>query len=77
MVKFGISPDIVEYAPAVLIRKAILCERAGFDALWEGDHILPWHHTNGHCSDVMVILEAYLQATREDHGCRLGSSDRG
>ena len=48
-----------------LSEKAILCERAGFDALWEGDHILPWHHTDGHCSDVMVILEAYLQATEK------------
>ena len=43
MVKFGISPDRVEYAPKVLIRKAILCERAGFDALWKGDHILSFN----------------------------------
>jgi len=64
MVKFGVSPDVVEYSIGDLVKRAILCEDAGFDAIWEGDHTLPWHHTNGHCCDVIVALEAYLQATK-------------
>jgi coenzyme F420-dependent glucose-6-phosphate dehydrogenase len=64
MVKFAVSPDIVEYSIRDLVKRVPLFEKAGFDAIWEGDHTLPWHHSGGHCSDVIVAMEAYLQVTR-------------
>lgn len=58
------SPDVVEYNPVDLYKRAAKYEEAGFDYLWEGDHTLPWHHTAGHCSSATVMLEAYLATTK-------------
>lgn len=62
--KISSSPDAVEYDPVALLRRAPMYEEAGFDYLWEGDHTLPWHHTEGHCSSATVLLEAYLSTTK-------------
>jgi coenzyme F420-dependent glucose-6-phosphate dehydrogenase len=64
ILKISSSPDVVEYDPVALMRRAPKYEAAGFDYLWEGDHTLPWHHTAGHCSSATVMLEAYLATTK-------------
>jgi G6PDH family F420-dependent oxidoreductase len=63
--KIGICPVIVEYDPLDIIKRVPLYEEAGFDLIWEGDHTLPWHHTNGHCSAANIMIEAYLQRTNK------------
>ncbi|MGO9645783.1 MAG: LLM class flavin-dependent oxidoreductase [Candidatus Bathyarchaeia archaeon] len=63
-VKFGISPVVVEYEPRGILERVPLYEDAGFDALWEGDHILPWHHTGGHCTSAAVMATGYLERSK-------------
>jgi len=60
---FGYSPDSVSYPINDLVKRAALLDRAGIDTLWEGDHILPWYHTDGHHASIWVLMESYLQNT--------------
>jgi len=60
---FGYCPDSVSYPVNDLVKRAVLLDKAGIDTLWEGDHILPWYHTDGHHASVWVVMEAYLQKT--------------
>jgi len=50
--------------PLDCVKRAPVLEEAGFDDLWEADHFLPFHHTNAHCANCAVTLEAYLSATK-------------
>ncbi|MEM1534184.1 MAG: LLM class flavin-dependent oxidoreductase [Nitrososphaerota archaeon] len=40
------------------------CEKAGFDSLWFGDHIYPWHHSFKHSFFVWSVLAAAAERTR-------------
>ncbi|MEM4219617.1 MAG: LLM class flavin-dependent oxidoreductase [Candidatus Caldarchaeum sp.] len=64
-VRVGICPVLIEYSPREILDRIPLYEDAGFDLLWEGDHTLPWHHTNGHSGSALVMAEAYLQLTKK------------
>jgi coenzyme F420-dependent glucose-6-phosphate dehydrogenase len=64
-IKFSIYPrtDVITLQDG--LKRAIVFEEAGFDAIWEADHYLPEVHTGGHVSDVTVMLEEYLNHTRK------------
>jgi coenzyme F420-dependent glucose-6-phosphate dehydrogenase len=62
-VTFGICPDSQWEDFRETVRRAPLLEEAGFDALWLGDHTLPFQHSRGFNRSVIVELTAYLQAT--------------
>jgi coenzyme F420-dependent glucose-6-phosphate dehydrogenase len=62
-VTFGICPDNQWEDFRTTVRRAPLLESAGFDALWLGDHTLPFQHSRGFNRSVIVELVAYLQAT--------------
>jgi len=64
-IRVGICPVIIEYPPDEIIRRVTQYENAGFDLIWEGDHVLPWHHTDGHNASALVMAEAYLQRTKQ------------
>jgi coenzyme F420-dependent glucose-6-phosphate dehydrogenase len=63
-VTFGICPDNQWEDFRATVRRAPLLEEAGFDALWLGDHTLPFQHSRGFNRSVIVELVAYLQATQ-------------
>ena len=42
-----------------------LCERAGFDSVWFGDHFLPWHHSFKHNFFVWSVLAAAAERTKK------------
>jgi coenzyme F420-dependent glucose-6-phosphate dehydrogenase len=41
-----------------------LCEKAGFDSIWFGDHFLPWHHSFKHNFFVWPVLAAAAERTK-------------
>ena len=61
---FGICPDNQWEDFRATVERAPLFEEAGFDALWLGDHTLPFQDSRGFNRSVIVELVAYLQATR-------------
>jgi len=63
-IRIGICPVMIEYPPHEIVERVLMYEEAGFDLIWEGDHTLPWHHTNGHSASAIVMVEAYLQRTK-------------
>lgn len=60
---FGICPDNQWEDFRATVRRAPLLEEAGFDALWLGDHTLPFQHSRGFNRSVVVEIVAYLQVT--------------
>ncbi len=62
--KFGYCRSNVSYDVRECLKAASLIEDAGFDGIWDGDHILPWCHTGGHSVNLTVLLTEYLNATR-------------
>lgn len=40
------------------------CEKAGFDAVWFGDHFLPWHHSFKHNFFVWSVLATAAERTK-------------
>lgn len=62
-VTFGICPDNQWEDFRTTVTRAPLLEEAGFDALWLGDHILPFQHSRGFNRSVVVEMAAYLQVT--------------
>jgi G6PDH family F420-dependent oxidoreductase len=42
-----------------------LCERAGFDSIWFGDHFLPWHHSFKHNFFVWSVLATAAERTEK------------
>jgi coenzyme F420-dependent glucose-6-phosphate dehydrogenase len=56
---------MIEYPPNEIVERIPQYEQAGFDLLWEGDHTLPWHHTNGHTASALIMAEAYLQRSKK------------
>jgi coenzyme F420-dependent glucose-6-phosphate dehydrogenase len=62
-ITFGICPDNQWEDFRNTVERAPLFEAAGFDALWLGDHTLPFQHSRGFNRSVIVELVAYLQRT--------------
>lgn len=44
---------------------AVEAEKAGFDAIWFGDHVLPWFHTHAHAPQAWIWLTAAMKMTRK------------
>jgi coenzyme F420-dependent glucose-6-phosphate dehydrogenase len=65
LVKFGILINNISFDPRDCVNRAPALEKAGFDDIWDGDHILPWYHTDGHASSLPVQLERYLTVTEK------------
>ena len=63
--EFGICPDNQFEDFRATLRRAPDLEAAGFDAVWLGDHTLPFQHSRGHNRSVIVEIGAYLDATKE------------
>ena len=65
--KFKISYDVgpagAWFEPAYTIELAKRVEQAGFDAVWFGDHFLPWFHTHAHSPHAWVWLAAAASKT--------------
>ncbi len=53
-----------EYSLRYLVRM----EKAGFDALWLGDHFYPWHHSFRHNFYVWSLLPIVLSRTKSIKG---------
>lgn len=63
-VRWTILPDNLPFDPRDCIKRSIELEKAGFNGIQEGDHILPVHHTGGHCSGAFSHLIELLHATK-------------
>ena len=63
--QFGICPDNQFEDFRATLRRAPDLEEVGFDAIWLGDHTLPFQHSRGHNRSVVVEIGAYLDATKE------------
>jgi G6PDH family F420-dependent oxidoreductase len=42
-----------------------LCEKAGFDSIWLGDHFLPWHHSFKHNFFVWPVMAVAAERTKK------------
>jgi len=42
-----------------------LCEQAGFDSIWFGDHFLPWHHSFKHNFFVWSVIATAAERTKK------------
>lgn len=51
------------FEPAYTLGLAVEAEKAGFDAVWFGDHVLPWFHTHAHVPQSWVMLTAAAERT--------------
>lgn len=51
-----------QFAPAELLRFAVLAEKAGFQAVHSSDHLQPWNHDQGESGHVFTWLGAAMQA---------------
>ena len=47
MAKVGYSLSCEEFGPNVLIERAKMAQKAGFEALWISDHFHPWTSEQG------------------------------
>jgi coenzyme F420-dependent glucose-6-phosphate dehydrogenase len=61
---FGICPDNQWEDFRTAVARTPLHEAAGFDAIWLGDHTLPFQHSRGFNRSVVVELAAVLAATQ-------------
>jgi len=52
-------------SPGYYLERAESVERAGFDAVWFGDHIQPWFHENGRAPFAYSWLPVALERTDE------------
>ena len=52
-------------SPGYYLDRAEAVERAGFDALWFGDHIQPWFHENGRAPFAWSWLPLAMERTDE------------
>ena len=68
MVTFGVLPALLKYHVTDCVKRAVELDRAGFDVLWEGDHFLPWYHTDGHAADAAIALATYLPSIKAKVG---------
>lgn len=62
-VSFGISPECLCHDVRDNVRRVKALEDAGFAYIWEGDHTLPWQHSNGHSAGIFSTLAAFLGNT--------------
>lgn len=60
---FGISPECLCHDVRDNLRRVRALEEAGFDHIWEGDHTLPWMHSQGHSAGIFTTLSAFLERT--------------
>ncbi len=58
MIRFGYKASAEQFAPAELLRFAILAEELGFDSVFLSDHIQPWRHDGGHAPAALPWLGA-------------------
>ena len=63
--EFGICPDNQFEDFRATLRRAPHLEAEGYDAIWLGDHTLPFQHSRGHNRSVIVEIGAYLHSTRD------------
>jgi coenzyme F420-dependent glucose-6-phosphate dehydrogenase len=59
----GICPDNQWEDFRATVERAPALENAGFDAIWLGDHTLPFQHSRGFNRSVIVEMGAYLHVT--------------
>jgi G6PDH family F420-dependent oxidoreductase len=59
--KIGYFLSCEEYAPADLLRQAMLAEQSGFEALWISDHFHPWNDEQGNSPFVWSMIGALSQ----------------
>jgi coenzyme F420-dependent glucose-6-phosphate dehydrogenase len=62
--EIGICPDNQWEDFRATVARAPALEDAGFDAIWLGDHTLPFQHSRGFNRSLIVEIAAYLHATR-------------
>jgi len=53
------------FEPSDVIKFPILIEKAGFDALWIGDNLLPSFHSHGHAPQAWIMLTSIAERTRK------------
>jgi G6PDH family F420-dependent oxidoreductase len=51
--------------PERFVECAVVAERYGFDAVWFGDHFLPWFHRGNRSSFVWSVLPVALERTKK------------
>ena len=65
MVRFGYKASAEQFAPAELLRFAVVAEEVGFDSVFVSDHLQPWRHDGGHAPAALPWLGAL--GARTDH----------
>jgi coenzyme F420-dependent glucose-6-phosphate dehydrogenase len=53
------------FEPDYTLGLAAETEKARFDAVWSGDHVLPWFHTHAHVPQNWVMLTAAAERTKK------------
>ncbi len=68
-IRFSILPDNIAFNPIDCLKRGIELEKAGFNAILEGDHVLPIHDTDGHCTGALAHMGVLLANTKK---CQCG-----
>jgi coenzyme F420-dependent glucose-6-phosphate dehydrogenase len=63
-ISYDVGPVGAWFEVAYSLEIAVEAERAGFDAIWFGDHILPWFHTHAHAPQAWIWLTAAMKMTK-------------
>lgn len=63
-ISYNMGPAASWFQPNYCIELSTLIEKAGFDAIWLGDNLLPSFHTHGHAPQAWVMLTAIAGKTR-------------
>ncbi|MGH8141943.1 MAG: glucose-6-phosphate dehydrogenase (coenzyme-F420) [Steroidobacteraceae bacterium] len=58
MLQLGYKASAEQFAPAQLLRFAVLAEQRGFDSVFISDHFQPWRHHGGHAPFSLAWLGA-------------------
>jgi G6PDH family F420-dependent oxidoreductase len=62
-ISYDVGPVGAWFEPTYSLEIGALAEKAGFDAIWFGDHVLPWFHTHAHVPQAWVWIATALERT--------------
>ena len=63
--RIGYFCDLEVYHPSFYLELVALAEKAGFDAIWAGDHFHPWADTDAYCSFTWTWMATAAERTKK------------
>ncbi len=64
-ISYDVGPAGTWFEADDSLRITVEVEKAGFDAAWFGDHVLPWFHTHAHVPQAWVWIAAALERSNK------------